>query len=65
MFKYNIITIDGNTGAGKTTLANMFAEEFKGNLILEQFVDNPFLAAFYAEPDKFAFQTEMYFLVDR
>jgi len=65
MFKYNFITIDGNTGAGKTTLANMFAEEFKGNLILEQFVDNPFLAAFYAEPDKFAFQTEMYFLVDR
>ncbi len=65
MFKYNFITIDGNTGAGKTTLANMFAEEFGGNLILEQFVDNPFLAAFYAEPDRFAFQTEMYFLVDR
>jgi len=65
MFKYNFITIDGNTGAGKTTLANMFAEEFGANLILEQFVDNPFLAAFYAEPDRFAFQTEMYFLVDR
>ncbi len=65
MFQYNFITIDGNTGAGKTTLAEMIAKQFGGRLILEDFVDNPFLPAFYAEPDRYAFQTELYFLVDR
>jgi len=65
MFKYNFITVDGNTGAGKTTLAKMFAKDFGGRLILEEFVDNPFLADFYSEPDRYAFQTELYFLVDR
>lgn len=65
MFKYNFITIDGNTGAGKTTLAEMLAKQFNANLILETFVENPFLPLFYAEPDRYAFQTEMYFLLDR
>ncbi len=65
MFQYNFITIDGNTGAGKTTLAEMLAKDFQGTLILEEFVENPFLADFYSEPNRYAFQTELYFLVDR
>lgn len=63
--KYNLITVEGNTGAGKTTLANMLAEEYGGELILEEFVDNPFLPKFYKEPQRYAFTTELYFMADR
>ena len=63
--KYNFVAIEGNTGAGKTSLANMLAAKYDANLILEQFVDNPFLADFYGDIDRFAFPTEMYFLMDR
>ncbi len=65
MFKYNFITIDGNTGAGKTTLSEMLSKDMNGHLILEEFVDNPFLADFYKEPDRYAFPTEIYFMCDR
>ena len=65
MFPYNFITIDGNTGAGKTTLTKMLAQDFGGELILEEFVDNPFLPLFYATPERYAFSTELYFLIDR
>jgi deoxyadenosine/deoxycytidine kinase len=63
--KYKFIAIEGNIGAGKTTLASLLSKEFGGNLILEQFRENPFLAKFYEEPDKFAFQLEMTFLLER
>ena len=45
--KYNYMVIEGNIGAGKTTLAGKVADQFNGHLILEQFADNPFLPKFY------------------
>ena len=65
MNQYNIVTVEGNTGAGKTTLAKMLANEFNANLILEEYVDNPFLPRFYAEPARYAFHTEVFFFLDR
>jgi len=59
------ITVEGNIGAGKTTLSKMLAEHFKANLILEQFADNPFLPKFYKDKEKYAFQLELSFLADR
>ena len=61
----NYIVIEGNIGAGKTTLAKMIAQEFNAKLILEQFADNPFLPKFYKEPDKYSFQLELSFLAER
>jgi deoxyadenosine/deoxycytidine kinase len=63
--KYNFIAIEGNIGAGKTTLAKRLSEDFKAKLILEGFVDNSFLPKFYEQPDKYAFPLEMSFLADR
>lgn len=63
--KYDFIAIEGNIGAGKTTLATMLAEHVNGRLILEQFADNPFLPKFYAEPEKHAFPLELSFLAER
>ena len=65
MLKYNYLVIEGNIGAGKTTLATRLAEETGSRLILEQFSDNPFLAKFYADPDRYAFQLELSFLSER
>jgi len=65
MLRYNFIAIEGNIGAGKTTLAARIAHEFNAKLILEQFEDNPFLPKFYKEPDKYAFPLEMSFLASR
>ena len=62
---YNYITIEGNIGAGKTSLASMISKEFNAKLILERFKDNPFLPKFYKEPDRYAFPLEMSFLADR
>lgn len=62
---YNYIAIEGNIGAGKTSLATMIAKEFNAKLILERFKDNPFLPKFYKEPDRYAFPLEMSFLADR
>jgi len=59
------IAIEGNIGAGKTTLASMLAQELSGQLILEEFADNSFLQNFYSEPEKFAFPLEMSFLAAR
>ena len=63
--KYNYIAIEGNIGAGKTTLAHMLAEQFNARLVLEQFEDNSFLPKFYKEPEKYAFPLELSFLAER
>ena len=62
---YNFIAIEGNIGAGKTTLATRLAKELNGRLVLEQFADNPFLPKFYAEPARYAFPLELSFLAER
>jgi len=62
---YNYIAIEGNIGAGKTSLANKIAHDFNAKLILERFADNPFLPKFYEEPERYAFTLEMSFLADR
>lgn len=63
--KFNYIAIEGNIGSGKTTLANMIAEDFNAKIILERFADNPFLPKFYEDHDRYAFPLEMSFLADR
>jgi len=63
--KYNYLVIEGNIGAGKTTLATRIAEQFNARLILEQFADNPFLPKFYQDPDKYSFPLELSFLASR
>jgi deoxyadenosine/deoxycytidine kinase len=59
------VVIEGNIGAGKTSLASMIADEYNARLVLEQFADNPFLPKFYREPDKYAFPLELSFLASR
>ncbi|MFI8377413.1 2-amino-4-hydroxy-6-hydroxymethyldihydropteridine diphosphokinase [Leeuwenhoekiella sp. NPDC079379] len=61
----NYIAIEGNIGAGKTTLATMISEDFNAKLILERFKDNPFLPKFYEDQARYAFPLEMSFLADR
>ena len=56
---YKFISIEGNIGAGKTTLASLLAEEYHGQLILEAFEDNPYLPKFYEDNGKYALQLEM------
>ena len=63
--KYTFITIEGNIGAGKTTLANLLAERLNARLILEEFADNPFLAKFYDKPVQYAFSVELFFMAER
>ena len=63
--KYNYIALEGNIGAGKTSLAKRVSHDFNAKLILERFADNPFLPKFYKEPQRYAFTLEMSFLADR
>lgn len=63
--KYNFVTIEGNIGAGKTTLAHLLCKHFEGRLILEEFADNPFLPKFYENPKQFAFPLELFFMAER
>ncbi len=63
--RYNYIAIEGNIGAGKTSLATRIAQRFNGKLILERFEDNPFLAKFYGDQERYAFPLELSFLADR
>ncbi|WP_425657386.1 2-amino-4-hydroxy-6-hydroxymethyldihydropteridine diphosphokinase [Tenacibaculum ascidiaceicola] len=63
--KYNYIAIEGNIGAGKTSLANMMSDEFNAKIVLERFADNPFLPKFYNDNERYAFPLEMSFLADR
>ena len=62
---YNFIAIEGNIGAGKTTLAKKLSVDFNSRLILEQFAENPFLPKFYVNPEKHAFPLELSFLAER
>jgi deoxyguanosine kinase len=62
-FRY--LAIEGNIGAGKTSLATKMAKDFNAKLILERFKENPFLPKFYKDPTRFAFPLEMSFLADR
>jgi len=64
-FHYNYIAIEGNIGAGKTSLATRIAAEFNARLILEQFEENTFLPKFYENPTKYAFPLELTFLAER
>lgn len=61
----NFIAIEGNIGAGKTTLATRLAADFNRRLILEAFSDNPFLPPFYQEPERYAFPVELFFMAER
>ena len=63
--KYNYIVIEGNIGAGKTTLARRIADQYNAHLILERFADNPFLPKFYNDPEKYSFPLELSFLASR
>ncbi|HEX5555777.1 MAG TPA: deoxynucleoside kinase [Chitinophagaceae bacterium] len=63
--QYSFLTVEGNIGAGKTTLARMLAEHFKSRLILEEFAENPFLPRFYKDPKQYAFPLELFFLAER
>ncbi len=62
---YHYISIEGNIGAGKTTLAHLLAKHFNARLILEQFADNPFLSKFYENPAQYAFPLELFFMAER
>ena len=63
--KYNLVTVEGNIGAGKTTLARKLAEEFDARLVLEEFENNPFLPPFIQGQKSKAFPTELYFMAER
>src|SRR5437867_7538942 len=62
---YHFITIEGNIGAGKTTLAHLLSRHYNARLILEAFADNPFLPKFYENPRQFAFPLELFFMAER
>lgn len=59
------IAIEGVIGAGKTTLAKMLSERLNAKLVLERFEENPFLPKFYEDPEHYAFQTQIFFLLSR
>lgn len=62
---YPFIAIEGNIGAGKTSLTKLLAQEIPSKLILEQFEDNSFLPKFYKDPEKYSFPLELSFLAER
>ena len=61
----NYIAIEGPIGVGKTSLAKLLSKKMNARLILEKFEDNPFLSEFYDDPGRFAFQTQLFFLLQR
>ena len=63
--KYNFISIEGNIGAGKTTLAHLLSKHLNARLILEEFADNPFLPKFYENQQQYAFPLELFFMAER
>ena len=63
--KHHFITVEGNIGAGKTTLTHLLAKHLNARLILEEFADNPFLPKFYENPQQYAFPLELFFMAER
>lgn len=61
----NYLVVEGNIGAGKTSLAKKIARDYNANLILERFANNPFLPKFYNDPERYSFPLELSFLADR
>lgn len=62
---YQYIAVEGNIGAGKSTLANLLAKHYDARLVLEEFADNNFLPKFYQDAERYAFPLELSFLADR
>ena len=65
MTQARFVTIEGNIGAGKTTLSTMLAGDLSAYLLLEQFIDNPFLPKFYQDKERYGFSVETAFLAER
>ena len=65
MRNLNYIAIEGPIGVGKTSLAKLLSKRLSAKLVLEKFEDNPFLSEFYDDPARFAFQTQLFFLLQR
>ena len=65
MKKAHYIIIEGTIGVGKTSLAKILSDKIDAKLILEEFEDNPFLSDFYKDPKRYAFQTQLFFLLSR
>jgi deoxyadenosine/deoxycytidine kinase len=65
MNNYRYISIEGNIGAGKTSLCKMLSKDWSSRIILEEFADNPFLPKFYDQPERYAFPLELSFLSER
>jgi deoxyguanosine kinase len=63
--KYNFVTIEGNIGAGKTTLSHLLSKHYNARLVLEEFAENPFLPKFYESPEQYAFPLELFFMAER
>ena len=59
------VAIEGPIGVGKTSLAQLMAQELGAKLVLEEFENNPFLPDFYKDPERYAFQTQLFFLLQR
>ena len=59
------IAIEGAIGVGKTSLSKLISEKYKATLVLEKFEDNPFLSKFYEDRSNYAFQTQLWFLMER
>lgn len=62
---HHFIAIEGNIGAGKTTLSHLLSKHLNARLILEEFADNPFLPKFYDNPQQYAFPLELFFMAER
>ena len=65
MRKLFYIAVEGPIGVGKTSLAHLISKELGARLVLEQFEENPFLPEFYKDPERFSFQTQLFFLLQR
>jgi deoxyguanosine kinase len=63
--QHHFITVEGNIGAGKTTLTHLLAKHYNARIILEEFADNPFLPKFYENPQQYAFPLELFFMAER
>ena len=59
------IAIEGPIGVGKTSLANLMSKRLGARLVLEEFEENPFLPDFYVDPERYGFQTQLFFLLQR